>query len=134
MQNLATPGSPRFPKIHKFCVLYGFCHFLEKNEFSKNFWFFGHFSIIYHGQGHGKFLPSKYLPLVNYLPMVNNSPDYSPLVKNIYQSGKYSPSIYQWWILFTSGKYYSPEDSPLVNFYTENLPMVKFTKVSGTGP
>ena len=36
------------------------------------------FSVKIH---HGKFLPSKYLPLINYLPMVNNSPDYLPLVK-----------------------------------------------------
>ena len=92
--------------------------FGKKSEFSKKYLIFGHFLIIYHGQGHGKFLPSKY----------------SPLVKNIYQSGKYSPSIYQWRILFTSGKYDSPEDLPLFNFYTDNLPMVKLTKVFGTGP
>ena len=35
MQNLATPGSPRFPKIHKFCVLSGFWQFLEKIKFQK---------------------------------------------------------------------------------------------------
>ena len=89
---------------------------------------FGYYSIIYHGQGYGKFLT------LEYLPMVKNSPDYLSLVKNINQSGKYLPSIYQWWILFTSGKFYSSEDLPLMNFYTENLPMAKFTKVSGTGP
>ena len=45
--------------------------FSKRVKFQKKNSFFGHFSIIYHGQGHGKFLPSKYSPLVNYLPMVN---------------------------------------------------------------
>ena len=44
--------------------------------------------------------------------MMNNLPDYFPLVKNINQSWKYLPS----------------------NSYTENLPIVKFTKGYDTGP
>ena len=57
VQNLPPPCSPRFTKIHTFCVLQGFWDFLEKSKISKKKFIFRPYYIYLPKSEHGKYLP-----------------------------------------------------------------------------